>query len=111
MFSRVGLSQYKVVESVTVAFVSKVPLKIHLAFPKPNSIKFFPFTKIWVNPDVGPQIGLRLAISGLSKYWKLSTSDSNLSFSYLTTNFVSPALVVFGERQVKWVLETTFAFT
>jgi hypothetical protein len=68
LFSRLGLSQYKVVESVTVAFVSKVPLKIHFALPKPNSTKFFPFTRIYVKPEIGPQIGLRLAISGLSKY-------------------------------------------
>ena len=46
LFSKVGLSQYKVVESVTVAFDSKVPLKIHLAFPKPNSTKFLPLTRI-----------------------------------------------------------------
>jgi len=41
----------------------------------------------------------------------LRTSDSNLSFSYFTTNFVSPDLVVFGDKQVKWVFETIFALT
>lgn len=62
---RAGVSHFKVVLSIIVAFIW-VPLKIHLTLPKPISIKFLPVTVTWVKPVCGPQGGFMLVIIGVS---------------------------------------------